>query len=75
MINATEIDILPRVRGDLEEPSASAGAADLGAILLPLIVRGWIEVSSIDAILWSWWEGSPCAAAAAITSGWSGITP
>ncbi|MFF7216054.1 hypothetical protein ACFZAU_36890 [Streptomyces sp. NPDC008238] len=45
MINATEIDILPGVRGDLEEPLASAGPAELAAILLPLIDKGWIEVS------------------------------
>lgn len=47
MINATEIDILPGVRGDLEEPLASAGPTELAEILLPLIDRGWIEVSRL----------------------------
>jgi hypothetical protein len=44
MINASEIDILPGVRGDLDEPLASGGHSDLAAILLPLVDRGWVEV-------------------------------
>jgi hypothetical protein len=57
MINATEIDILPGVRGDLEEPLASAGPAELAAILLPLIDRGWIEVSRL--VPWTAPDGNP----------------
>lgn len=44
MINATEIDILPGVRGDLDEPLRSGPASDLTPILMPLVDRGWIEV-------------------------------
>ncbi|MFD5323561.1 hypothetical protein [Streptomyces sp. NPDC127092] len=44
MINATEIDILPGVWGDLDEPLVSGPAAALVPILLPLVDRGWIEV-------------------------------
>ena len=47
MINATEMDILPGVRGDLDEPLASAGPSDLAAVLLPLLDRDWIEVSRL----------------------------
>lgn len=47
MINATEIDILPGVRRDLEEALTSAEPSELTAILLPLIDRGWIEVSRL----------------------------
>ncbi|WP_329187796.1 hypothetical protein [Actinacidiphila glaucinigra] len=45
MIIATEIDILPGVWGDLDEPWVSVGPAELAAVLLPLIDRGWIEDS------------------------------
>ncbi|MFI8263563.1 hypothetical protein [Streptomyces sp. NPDC085665] len=44
MINATEIDILPGVRGDLDEPLVSGPASALVPILLRLVDRGWIEV-------------------------------
>lgn len=44
MINATEIDILPGVRGDLDEPLTSGGPSELAAILLPLVDKGWVEV-------------------------------
>ncbi len=44
VINATEIDILPGVRGDLDEPLVSGPASALVPILLPLVDRGWIEV-------------------------------
>jgi hypothetical protein len=44
MINASEIDILPGVRGDLDEPLVSGGPSVLAAILLPLVDKGWIEV-------------------------------
>ncbi|MFG3347854.1 hypothetical protein ACGF1Z_22630 [Streptomyces sp. NPDC048018] len=47
MINATEIDILAGVRGDLAEPAASGPASDLTPILLSLVDRGWIEVSRL----------------------------
>lgn len=47
MINASEIDILPGVRGDLDEPLASGPASDLMPILLALVDRGWIEVSRL----------------------------
>ncbi|WP_328399377.1 hypothetical protein OHS70_21215 [Streptomyces sp. NBC_00390] len=47
MINATEIDILPGVWADLDEPLASGRAADLVPILLSLVDRGWIEVSRV----------------------------
>ncbi|MFE0627008.1 hypothetical protein ACFW3D_08580 [Streptomyces sp. NPDC058864] len=57
MINATEIDILPGVRGDLDEPLASAGPTELAAILLPLIDKGWIEVSRY--IPWTTVDGTP----------------
>ncbi|MBL3665345.1 hypothetical protein JL475_04865 [Streptomyces sp. M2CJ-2] len=57
MTNATEIDILPGVRGDLEEPLASASPTDLAAILLPLIDRGWIEVSRL--VPWTAPDGEP----------------
>ncbi|MYW70205.1 hypothetical protein GTY65_40075 [Streptomyces sp. SID8379] len=44
VLNASEIDILPGVRGDLEEPLASGSAADLAPILLSLVDRGMVEV-------------------------------
>lgn len=44
MLNASEINILPGVRGDLEGPLASRPAADLAPILLALVDSGWIEV-------------------------------
>ncbi|MFC8956117.1 hypothetical protein ACFT8P_26330 [Streptomyces sp. NPDC057101] len=44
MINATEIDILPGVWGDLDEPLVSGPPSALVPILLPLVDRGWIEV-------------------------------
>ncbi|MFD8543200.1 hypothetical protein [Streptomyces sp. NPDC059649] len=47
MINASEIDILPGVRGDLDEPLASRPAADLMPTLLTLVDKGWIEVSRL----------------------------
>ncbi|MGW1085977.1 hypothetical protein ACWD4L_06345 [Streptomyces sp. NPDC002596] len=47
MINAFEIDILPGVRGDLDEPLVSAPAGELAAVLLPLVDRGWIEVCRV----------------------------
>ncbi|WP_406433531.1 hypothetical protein OHA59_43105 [Streptomyces sp. NBC_01589] len=57
MINATEIDILAGVRGDLDEPLASADPTELAAILLPLIDRGWIEVCRL--IAWTAPDGEP----------------
>ncbi|MER5996725.1 hypothetical protein [Streptomyces viridosporus] len=51
MINATEIDILPGVRGDLPEPLASGPASDLAPILLSLVDRGWIRISRL--VPWS----------------------
>ncbi|MFG2898121.1 hypothetical protein ACGFZH_13705 [Streptomyces zaomyceticus] len=47
MINATEIDILPGVWGDLDEPLRSGPASDLTPILMPLVDRGWIEVCRV----------------------------
>ncbi|MGW6138774.1 hypothetical protein ACWFRM_17535 [Streptomyces sp. NPDC055144] len=47
MINATEIDILPGVWGDMDEPLVSGPASDLVPILLSLVDRGWIEVSRV----------------------------
>ncbi|WP_406100963.1 hypothetical protein OG698_01720 [Streptomyces sp. NBC_01003] len=44
VLDASEIDILPGVRGDLEEPLASAPAADLAPMLLALVDRGMVEV-------------------------------
>ncbi|MFE1853449.1 hypothetical protein ACFYYI_36230 [Streptomyces sp. NPDC002387] len=44
MINASEIDILPGVRGDLDESLVSGGPSGLTAILLPLVDKGLIEV-------------------------------
>lgn len=44
MLNAFEIDILPGVRGDLDEPLAAASPGELAPILLSLVDRGWIEV-------------------------------
>ncbi|MEX2981187.1 hypothetical protein [Streptomyces sp. C36] len=47
MLNAFEIDILPGVRGDLDEPLASAAPEELLRVLLPLVDRGWIEVCRV----------------------------
>ncbi|MFD8972446.1 hypothetical protein [Streptomyces sp. NPDC059593] len=47
MLNAFEIDILPGVRGDLDEPLASASPGELLPILLALIDRGWIDVCRV----------------------------
>ncbi|QIP88251.1 hypothetical protein GLX30_34310 [Streptomyces sp. Tu 2975] len=47
MINATEIDVLPGVWGDLDEPLASGHSSDLVPILLSLVDRGWIEVCRV----------------------------
>ncbi|AJT69477.1 hypothetical protein T261_7880 [Streptomyces lydicus] len=47
MISDSEIDILPGVRGDLDEPLASGTASDLAPILLTLVDRGWIEVCRV----------------------------
>ncbi|MFQ6192845.1 hypothetical protein [Streptomyces sp. NPDC000405] len=47
MLNAFEIDILPGVRGDLDEPLSSAPPGDLAPILLSLVERGWIEVCRV----------------------------
>jgi hypothetical protein len=44
VLNANEIDILPGVRGDLDEPLASGPAADLAPVLLGLVDRGMVEV-------------------------------
>ncbi|WP_037946547.1 hypothetical protein [Streptomyces thermolilacinus] len=56
MINATEIDVLPGVRGDLPEPLASASGAELAAVLLPLVDKGWIEVCPV--VPWTAPDGS-----------------
>ncbi|MDQ0938421.1 hypothetical protein [Streptomyces sp. V1I1] len=56
MINATEIDVLPGVWGDLDEPLASGPASDLVPILLSLVDRGWIEVCRV--ILWTAPDGA-----------------
>ncbi|WP_405638016.1 hypothetical protein OHB53_46225 [Streptomyces sp. NBC_00056] len=50
VLNASEIDILAGVRGDLEEPLASGPAADLTPILLRLVDRGVVDVCRY--ILW-----------------------
>ncbi|WP_406417076.1 hypothetical protein OH809_36610 [Streptomyces sp. NBC_00873] len=47
MINAFGTDILPGVRGDLDEPLVSAPAAELAAVLLSVVDRGWIEVCPV----------------------------
>lgn len=44
MVNSYEIDILPGVWGDLDEPDQSRPVNELAGILLALIDRGWIEV-------------------------------
>ncbi|WP_328380601.1 hypothetical protein OHB13_37975 (plasmid) [Streptomyces sp. NBC_00440] len=44
VLNATEMDILPGVRGDLKEPLASGPAEDLVPFLLALVDRGMVEV-------------------------------
>ncbi|MET9896871.1 hypothetical protein ABZZ47_43250 [Streptomyces sp. NPDC006465] len=44
MLNAFEIDILPGVRGDLDESLVAAPPAELAPILLSLVDKGWIEV-------------------------------
>ncbi|MDX2388508.1 MULTISPECIES: hypothetical protein [unclassified Streptomyces] len=47
LINSYEIDILPGVRGDLEEADQSAPVGELAQILLGLVDRGWIEVCRV----------------------------
>ncbi|GAA4666343.1 hypothetical protein [Streptomyces youssoufiensis] len=47
VLNASEIDILPGVRGDLDEPLASGPAADLAPVLLSLVDRGVVEVCRV----------------------------
>lgn len=47
LINAGEVDILPGVRGDLDEPLVSRPASALVPILLSLVDRGWIEVCRV----------------------------
>ncbi|MGY1453207.1 hypothetical protein [Streptomyces sp. SS8] len=47
MINASEIDILPGVWGDLPEPLASGPASELVPILLSLVDKVWINVSRV----------------------------
>jgi hypothetical protein len=42
-INATEMDILPGVLGDLEAAERQLPFEELATILLSLIDRGWIE--------------------------------
>lgn len=44
VLNASESDILPGVRGDLDELLASGPAADLAPVLLALVNRGIVEV-------------------------------
>ncbi|MEU9519705.1 hypothetical protein [Streptomyces sp. NPDC048224] len=56
MINATEIDILPGVRGDLDEPLASGPALALVPIVLRLVDKGWIEVCRL--VPWTAPDGS-----------------
>ncbi|MFD4947134.1 hypothetical protein ACFWNT_32600 [Streptomyces sp. NPDC058409] len=56
MLNVFEIDILPGVRGDLDEPLVSASAAELAPILLSLVDRSWIEVCRV--IPWTAPDGS-----------------
>lgn len=43
-INAMEMDILPGVRGDLDEAERPLPFDELAGILLSLVDRGWIEV-------------------------------
>lgn len=57
MINATEIDILPGVWGDLDEPLVSGSASALVPILLALVDRGWIEVCRV--VPWTAPDGTP----------------
>ncbi|MEU9088495.1 hypothetical protein [Streptomyces sp. NPDC048357] len=47
LINSYEIDILPGVWGDLEEPDQSLPVDQLAQILLGLVDRGWIEVRRV----------------------------
>lgn len=47
MVNSYEIDILPGVWGDLDETDQSRPVAELAAVLLALVDRGWIEVSRL----------------------------
>lgn len=47
MINAFEIDILPGVWGDLEPQVQDAPLAEVAAVLLSLVDRGWIEVRRV----------------------------
>ncbi|MEV0175044.1 hypothetical protein AB0I00_28495 [Streptomyces sp. NPDC050803] len=57
MINATEIDILPGVWGDLPEPLVSGPAAELVPVLMSLVDRGWVEVCRV--IPWTASDGTP----------------
>lgn len=57
MINATEIDILPGVWGDLDEPLVSGPASALVPILLALVDRGWIKVCRV--VPWTAPDGTP----------------
>ncbi|GAA2794042.1 hypothetical protein VO63_24890 [Streptomyces showdoensis] len=56
MLNAMEIDILPGVRGDLEEPLSSGPSAELTPVVLSLVDRGWVEVCRV--IPWTAPDGS-----------------
>jgi len=47
MINAFEIDILPGVWGDLEPSVQDAPLAEVAAVLLSLVDRGWMEVRRV----------------------------
>ncbi|GGR03228.1 hypothetical protein [Streptomyces netropsis] len=48
LINSYEIDILPGVWGDLEEPLLSAPPGALAEVLLRLVDRGWIAVCEVE---------------------------
>lgn len=56
MLNAFEIDILPGVRGDLEEPYEDAPGAELADVLLPLVDGRWIDVCRVTP--WTAPDGS-----------------
>ncbi|WP_446218849.1 hypothetical protein [Micromonospora sp. IBHARD004] len=47
-INAMEMDILPGVRGDLDEAARRLPFDELARILLSLVDRGWIEVRKYE---------------------------
>ncbi|MFD7235435.1 hypothetical protein ACFWAT_08995 [Streptomyces syringium] len=57
LINSYEIDILPGVRGDLEEPLLSAPPDALAEVLLRLVDRGWITVCEVEP--WTAPDGHP----------------